>query len=286
MRSAGQRARLSGMDRYSAANKALWEEWTEIHVRSAFYDVEGWKAGRGLPELLLEEVGDVAGKDLLHLQCHFGLDTLSWARLGARVTGVDFSERAVAHARALAAEARLEATFVQADVLDLPAALGGDFDVVFTSFGVLGWLPDLARWGRVAARYVRPGGFLYVAEGHPFALGFDEDDPSELRLRWPYFTTAEPLAFPVQGSYADPDADVQASTEYGWQHSLGEVVTALAAAGLRVEWLHEHAYAAWKMFPFCVEARWGGRRWWRLPGELHGRLPLTFSLKASRPASG
>jgi 2-polyprenyl-3-methyl-5-hydroxy-6-metoxy-1,4-benzoquinol methylase len=132
------------MDRYLAANKALWEEWTAIHERSEFYDVEGWKAGRErLRAFMLEEVGDVAGRDLLHLQCHFGLDTLAWARRGARVTGVDFSERAIALARSLAAEAGLEATFVRSDVLGLD--LQKQFDIVFTSFGVLWWLPDLAR---------------------------------------------------------------------------------------------------------------------------------------------
>jgi hypothetical protein len=131
-----------------------------------------------------------------------------------------------------------------------------------------------------------PGRVPLRRRGPPVRARLDEDDPAELRLRWPYFPSAEPLAFPVQGSYADPGADVEAPTEYGWQHGMGEIVTALAAAGLHVDWLHEHAYAAWRMYPFCVEARWGGRRWWRLPGELHGRLPLTFSLKASRPASG
>jgi SAM-dependent methyltransferase len=274
------------MNQWSAANKALWEEWTEIHVRSAFYDVEGWKAGRhGLPEMILDEVGEVAGKDLLHLQCHFGLDTLSWARLGARVTGVDFSERAIAHARALSAETGLDASFVQADVLDLPAHLEGGFDVVFTTFGVTGWLPDLTRWARGLVRCLRPGGVLYLADGHPFAWAFDDlaPDPAGLRLREPYFASDEPLAYPTQGSYADPDAHVEAPTEYGWPHGMGEIITVLAEAGLRVEWLHEYPYVPWKMFPFCVAAPELGRSWWRLPDELHGKLPLIFSLRACLP---
>jgi 2-polyprenyl-3-methyl-5-hydroxy-6-metoxy-1,4-benzoquinol methylase len=159
------------MDPHVAANRALWDEWTPIHVGSAFYDVDGWKSGRrhDLPPLLVDEVGDVAGKDLLHLQCHFGLDTLSWARRGARVTGADFSERAVEQARLLAAETGLEARFVVSDVVDLPDRLEGDFDVVFTSFGVLNWLPDVPRWAEVVAHFVRPGGFFYIAEAHPFA---------------------------------------------------------------------------------------------------------------------
>ena len=125
------------MDPHVAANRALWDEWTPIHVRSAFYDVEDWKSGRrpDLHPLLVEEVGEVAGKELLHLQCHFGLDSLAWARRGARVTGVDFSERAVQQARLLAAETGLDGRFVVSDVVDLPANLEGDFDVVSTSFG-------------------------------------------------------------------------------------------------------------------------------------------------------
>jgi SAM-dependent methyltransferase len=161
------------MDPHVAANRALWDEWTPIHVRSAFYDVDGWKSGRrhDLLPLLVDEVGDVAGKDLLHLQCHFGLDTLSWARRGARVTGADFSERAVQQARLLAAETGLEARFVVSDVVDLPDRLEGDFDVVFTSFGVLDRLPDVPRWAEVVAHFVRPGRLLPHRRGPPVRLG-------------------------------------------------------------------------------------------------------------------
>ena len=272
------------MDPYLAANRALWDEWTPIHVRSEFYDVAGWKAGRtdrGLPPLLTEEVGEVAGKDLLHLQCHFGLDTLSWARRGARVTGADFSERAIEQARALAAETGLDATFVLADVLELPDRLAGDFDVVFTSFGVLPWLPDVPRWAEVAAHFVRPGGFFYIAEGHPFAWAFDDADAAtELRLAYHYWPSPEPLVFSGGESYADPDAPVESRQEYAWQHSMGEIVSSLAAAGLRIEYLHEHPWVPWKMFPFMVEAEPGI---WRLPEPFDQRLPLLFSLKATKP---
>jgi SAM-dependent methyltransferase len=271
------------MDPKVAANKALWEEWTPIHVRSAFYDVDGWKAGRGqdLHPLLVEEVGEVAGKDLLHLQCHFGLDTLSWARRGARVTGTDFSEQAVDQARRLAAEAGLDACFVVSDVFDLPGNLEGDFDVVFTSFGVLNWLPDVPRWAEVVAHFVRRGGFFYIAEGHPFAWVFDDNDAAtELRLGHHYWPSPEPLAFTDTRSYADPEAPVAAPFEYAWQHSMGEIITSLAAAGLRIEYLHEHSWVPWKMFPFMVEAEPGI---WRLPEPYDGRLPVLFSLRATKP---
>ena len=161
-------------------------------------------AGRPVP-LLVSEVGDVAGKDLLHLQCHFGLDTLAWARRGARVTGADISERAIEQARVLAGETGLDGRFVVSDVVDLPDNLEGDFDVVFTSFGALNWLPDLPRWAEVVAHFVRPGGFFYIAEAHPFAWTFDDDDTAtELRLRYHYWPSPDPLVFPNEGSYADP----------------------------------------------------------------------------------
>ncbi len=271
-----------------AANRALWDEWTGVHLRSEFYDVAGWKAGRRpMRAFLLDELGDVNGKDVLHLQCHFGLDTLALARLGARVTGVDFSERAVEAARGLAVEVGLgdRSRFVCSDVLELPAALTGDFDVVFTTIGVLSWLPDLARWARVVARYLRPGGFVYVADAHPFAQVYD-DEADELRLRYPYWESADPIAWKVQGSYADPDAVVEQEVEYAWTHSMGEIVTVLADAGLRIEFLHEFPFVVWKMLPFMVEhPTLEGETEWRLPGGQQQFLPLLFSLKASKPAA-
>jgi SAM-dependent methyltransferase len=272
------------MDPYVAANKALWEECTPIHIRSEFYDVEGWKAGQGrdaMRPFLLKEIGEVAGKDLLHLQCHFGLDTLTFARLGARVTGADFSERAVEQARRLAEETGLEANFVCCDVVDLPANLDGQFDIVFTSLGVLGWLPDVPRWAEVAAHFVRPGGFFYVADAHPFAQVFDDGGAAtEPRLRYHYWPSPEPLEFPTEGSYADPSAHVEQPVEYYWQHSMGEIVTSLAVAGLRIDYLHEFPWIAWKMFPYLVETE---PRTWRLAEPDDGRLPLMFSLKATKP---
>ncbi len=273
------------MDPRVAANRALWDEWTPIHVRSEFYDVEGWKSGTrvDLYPLLVDEVGDVAGKDLLHLQCHFGLDTLAWARRGARVTGIDISERGIEQARLLAAETGLEATFVVSDVVELPDNLQGEFDVVFTSLGALNWLPDLPRWAEVVAHFVRPGGFFYIAEAHPFAWVFDDSEAaSELRLHYNYWPSPDPLVFSGGESYADPDAPVKGQVEYAWQHSMGEIITSLAEAGLRIEYLHEHPWVPWKMFPFLVEIE-PGSGVWRLPEPDDARLPLLYSLKATKP---
>ena len=272
------------MDPRVAANKALWEEWTPIHVRSEFYDVQGWKLGArpDMYPLLVDEVGDITGKDLLHLQCHFGLDTLAWARRGARVTGIDISERGIEQAGLLAADIGMDATFLVSDVVELPDNLEGDFDVVFTSFGAINWLPDLRRWAEVVAHFVRPGGFFYIAEAHPFAWAFDDDEAvTELRLGYHYWPSPEPLEFPGGESYADPAAPVQGQVEYAWQHSMGEIVTSLAMAGLRIEYLHEHPWVPWKMFPFMVETE-PGSGVWRLPEPDNARLPLLFSLKATK----
>jgi SAM-dependent methyltransferase len=265
------------------ANNALWDDWTRVHERSAFYDLDGFKRGGvRLSPYEITEVGDVAGQDLLHLQCHFGIDTLSWARLGARVTGADFSQAAIDLARAIATEIGFpEARFVRSDLYDLPDVLEGEFDVVYTSNGVLGWLPDIRRWAEVAAHFVRPGGRFYVTEIHPVAQAFENEGvaPGELRLAYPYWEHSQPLAFPVQGSYADPTADVPNRTEYGWDHSLGEIVTGLIDAGLVVRSLREYPFVGWKL-DFLEEAEDGT---WRMPPGTQGEFPLSFSLLATKP---
>jgi len=271
------------MEKYLKANRALWDEWTPINYRSDFYRVEAFKGGLNkLRPYELDEVGPVQGKDLLHLQCHFGLDTLCWARLGAHVTGADFSTAAVEQARALAAEVGIEARFVCSDLYDLPNQLDGTFDVVYTSRGVLGWLPDVDRWAQVAANFVKPGGFFYITEVHPVANVFDDDEGvTELRLRHSYFSHPEPMVFQTKGSYADRSASVTQEAEYAWNHGMGEIVTALAKASLRIDFLHEFPFVDWPI-SFLQPAPDGT---YRLPPEHDRRLPLFFSLKASRPTT-
>jgi SAM-dependent methyltransferase len=266
-----------------AANQALWNEWTPIHVRSEFYDVDGFKAGRvNLRAYEIEEVGEVEGRDLLHLQCHFGIDTLSWARLGARVTGADYSEVAVERARVLSDEVGIAARFVCSNLYDLPGELEDRFDVVYTSRGVLGWLPDIEGWAEVAAHFVRPGGIFYITEMHPIAAVFDDEEGvEELRVRYPYWHRDDPLSWPTQGSYADPSAVIETPTEYGWQHSLGEIVTALARQGLVIEFLHEFDFVDWAAMPCLRHHPEDGT--WRLPPEHEGEVPLFFSLRARKP---
>ena len=259
-------------------NRRYWNEVVPVHARSKMYNVEGFKAGGlSLDKLERGEVGDVAGKRLLHLQCHFGMDTLSWARLGARVTGMDYSPPAIEKARGLAEECGIDARFICCNLYDLPHQLAGEFDIVFTSYGVLCWLPDLRQWAGIAASYVKPGGFFYIAEFHPFSYVFD-DEADTLKYRYPYFAQ-EATRFEFDGTYADKEAKLKNREDYEWTYRLGDVVTALVEAGLRVEYLHEHAFTVYEQLAFLEKAEPGR---WRFPrGEQP--IPLMFSLKASKP---
>jgi SAM-dependent methyltransferase len=276
-----------GHERELADNRKLWDAWTAIHTTGAFYDVQRFRDDPS--DVRIEpweqaEVGDVTGLTLLHLQCHFGLDTLSWARLGAaQVTGIDFSEPAIAFANELAAETGLadRARFVVSNVYDLPGPLEGEmFDVVYTGRGVLGWLPDLGPWAAIVASFVKPGGIFYIHEGHPVMWAVDDDqtEPNGLNLGYDYWG-GETLSFPVEGSYADPDADVDAEVEHGWNHSLGEIVTALASSGLRIELLDEKRVLDW---PANFLRKLDDAGHYGFPPDQKGTLPLMYSLRARK----
>ena len=263
------------------SNRALWDEWAEINAASDFYDLPSFISGdQGirLRDYEVEEVGDVAGKDLLHIQCHIGTQTLSWARLGANVTGTDFSDVSLVKARELSDAIAVPARFVQSETYKLPEVLKDQFDIVYMSGGVLGWLPDMAKLGEVVAGYVKPGGFFYLAEIHPIAMVFDEDTQEQLKLKWPYWTHRDPIVVPTKGSYADRTANMTSTYEYGWNHSLGEVVTGLASAGLRIDSLREYPFVEWPVG--FLEERGDGK--WVLPAHHEGELPLFFSIKASK----
>lgn len=267
------------MDEYRQSNRKMWDELAQINARSQFYNLAGFKAGEKiLHPLELAELGPfVAGQRLLHLQCHFGMDTLSWARLGAQVTGVDFSPKAIEMAQNLAAELNIPARFLCSDIYDLPAILDETFDIVFTSYGVLTWLSDLGGWAGLVARYLRPGGRFYMAEFHPTGMMLDDGSPAPL-LRYDYFDP-QVMAFPnTAGSYADPQATISVEFSYEWQHPLGEVISSLCAAGLRIEYLHEQDFMCFKMAPYMVQS---GENEWRLPPD-HPRLPLQYSLMAHK----
>lgn len=265
------------MDEYLQSNRTLWDEWVKINSNSRLYDLDSFKAGRSsLKALELEEVGDVQGKSLLHLQCHFGMDSLSWARRGARVTGVDFSAQGARLAQALSQELAIPARFICSNLYALPEQLDEQFDVVFTSYGVLTWLPDRRRWAQTVARYVKPGGIFYIAEFHPFAMVLSDTAASPL-IEYPYFNDGV-ITSAVHGSYADPSAETKSKLSFEWAYPLGEVVSELIAAGLRIQFLHEWPYACYQMFPFLVQGRDG---LWRLPPDMKS-LPLQFSLRARK----
>jgi SAM-dependent methyltransferase len=267
------------MDPHLETNRRHWDELVPIHLCSAFYDVEAFKAGASsLHSIEIGELGDVRGKTMLHLQCHFGLDTLSWARLGATVTGVDFSPAAIATARSLATELAIDARFIESEVYTLPDHLDEQFDIVFTSYGVLFWLPDIARWASIVSRFLRPGGTFYIAEFHPVGGIFDTS-LEELRINASYFANTEPLRFDDDGSYADPEAKIANRTTYSWQHPLGDVITALIEAGLRIQFVHEFPFSIEQWSPL-LERRDDG--YWHLPEDIPS-IPLLYSVRAIKP---
>ncbi len=215
------------MDEYLQANRALWDQWTVEHKPSPFYDLAGFRAGRDrLRSIELSEVGDVTGKTLLHLQCHFGLDTLSWARRGAIVTGVDFSEQSIALARSLSQELKIPSRFYCSDIYRLPDVLDEQFDIVFTSYGVLHWLHDLRRWGEIIAGFLKPGGIFYIVEDHPFFRALRAGEDRVLKAERPYFFSDTPERLEATGSYATGNQG-QDATYYIWNHSISEVLNAL-----------------------------------------------------------
>jgi 2-polyprenyl-3-methyl-5-hydroxy-6-metoxy-1,4-benzoquinol methylase len=265
------------MDDYLETNRKLWDKLAKVHYCSEYYDVEGFlKGGQSLDPIEIQELHDIAGKDLLHLMCHFGMDTLSLARLGARVTGVDFSPESIDLARTLAETAGINATFVCCNVYDTPKHLKGKYDIVFTSAGVLVWLPDLKMWARVIAALLKPEGIFYIREFHPFAYIFDDEDPTQLSIKLPYFQGEEPLMFESEGSYASGDGKTGLLKAYEWNHPISEIINALIDEGLRVQFLHEFPCSSYKALPFMIENEEGR---WVLP-EHADSVPLMFSLMA------
>lgn len=280
---------------WRAVNLASWEERARIHLGPRGYDRSSHRAGRGALDAVAEaELGEVRGLRVLHLQCHTGDDTVAIAQRGAaEAVGLDFSPAAVEGARALAAEVGVagRTRFVVSDLYAAAEALPGEdasFDLVFVTWGALGWLPDMAGWARVVARFLRPGGALYLAEAHPFALVFDNsgEGAGAGRPGWfvPYFHRGA-IAFDDPQDYADPEARVAASRTVVFQHALSDILGALWGAGLRPEWFREHARIPWRMFEGLARDAEGLWAWPERPW-----LPLGFSLRAVRerpaPADG
>lgn len=265
------------METFEERNRRCWDALVPIHRASRFYDVAGFLRGASsLHDIERNAVGDVAGKTLLHPQCRFGLDTLSWARLGAEVVGVDFSAAAIAEARRLAEQSGLasQSRFVEGDVLDLTSLIDEKFDVVFTSYGTVTWLPDLRAWARGIAASLKPDGCFYMVDNHPTGFLFEADDQGCFTRPYNYFHREQPLALPAQPDYADPSHIAEPAVAWIW--SLADIFRSLEHEGMSICEFEEYSKTVYLQFPHMLQDSDG---YWELP-EGEPDLPLLFALKA------
>ncbi len=275
------------MPSYQQVNRANWDDRAAAHAASPDYQVERFLSD---PEFLSEVVrfdlprlGDLNGLTGIHLQCHIGTDTISLSRLGARMTGLDFSGASLAEARRIATGAAADVDFVEAEVYDAPAVLpAAGFDLVFTGIGALCWLPDISRWAQVVAELLKPGGRLFVREGHPVLWAVADSRPDGLlALEYPYFERAEPSVEVAEGTYVQTDAAFAHNVTHFWNHGLAEIITALLDSGLRLTALTEHDSVPWLALPAQME-RIGGDEW-RVT-DRPWRLPHSYTLQAVKQA--
>lgn len=263
-------------------NRAMWDERALPHAASPDYAVQRFVDE---PDFLsdvvrfdLPRLPDLRGRRGVHLQCHIGTDTLSLARLGARMSGLDFSGESITQARQLAERTGTDIPYVQATVDRATELLGeGSFDFVFTGIGALCWLPDVAAWARTVAALLQPGGELFLRDGHPMLWAIDETRADALTVRYPYFETADPTVFDEPGTYVESDHEFVHTRSAGWNHGLGETVAAVLAAGMRLTLLEEHRSVPWMALPDRMERTEHGE--WRL-AEGPDLLPLTYTLRA------
>jgi len=256
-------------------NKKLWNELTLVHKEeSDLYSIAKFKSGENsLKKIELKELGDISGKSILHLQCHFGLDTLSMARMGAMVWGVDFSEESIRLAKKLSDDLKINANFICSDVYKASKVIDKKFDIIFTSYGVLIWLPDLDKWAKMIYDLLKSGGFFYIVEGHPFSMIL-KSKGSKVYVDKSYFNPKTNKG-EKERDYANKKR-VLKNKAYTWSHGLGEVITALTSAGLKIDYLHEFPFATERYYP---KMKLKGGVWWL---ENRNKIPLTFSLKATR----
>lgn len=269
-----QKSAMPDDKKYFSANKKLWNKRVSIHVKSDFYDVASFKAGKtSLNDIELKALGNVKGKSLLHLQCHFGLDTLSWAREGATVTGIDFSEEAIKTATALAKEMSLDAKFICSNVYDLPQNLNEKFDIVFTSYGTIGWLPNLDKWAAVINNFLKTEGIFFMAEFHPVLWMMDDDFT---HLKYSYFND-EVIETICSGTYANSNADLS-DKEYGWNHSFAEIIGSLIKYDLQIIQFQEFSFSPYNCFNNTIK---GADNMYRIQG-LENKLPMIYTIKAKK----
>lgn len=263
------------MKNYFESNKILWDKRAALHVDSDFYDMKSFREGASsLKPIEMDLLGDIKGKSILHLQCHFGQDSLSMARMGAKVTGLDISETAIEQARNINEELGLDATFVCANVLDTNAVIKEEFDIVFLSYGAICWLPDLQPWAEIIASRLKAGGQLIMAEFHPVLYMYDWDSND---IAYHYFNDGKPYVEVEENSYAATDKEINA-VEYFWVHPLSDIIQQLIRAGLTINTFKEFDYSPYHCFSNLEE---------RAPGEYtynltKYRFPHVFSIKATK----
>ena len=275
------------MDDYRTLNQASWDERAPAHAASPDYNLDGFRADPAyLSDVVrydLPLLGDVTGLRGVHLQCHIGTDTISLARLGARMTGLDFSPVAVAQATAFSEELGAGVDFVEADVYDAASVLpAGGFDLVFTGIGALCWLPSVSRWAEVVRALLRPGGRLFIREGHPVLWSLADPLPEgRLEIEYPYVELEEPMVWDEGGTYVETDVEFEHNVTKEWNHGLGEIVTALLDQGLVLDALVEHGSVPWDAFPGWTERLPGGE--FRIK-DRPWRVPHSYTIKAHLPA--
>jgi len=260
------------MEKYFDTNKKLWNDKVPVHLNSELYMLEAFMKGKSsLCPVSTEQLGDIKGKSILHLQCHFGQDSLSMARMGAKVTGADFSKEAIQKAKELNSELGLDATFVEANVLELDQHLNGLYDIVYTSFGTITWLPDLHQWARVINHFLKPGGQFIFVEFHPTINSLEWDTAS---FDYNYFNSGEPYHEMVLGTYADIGSDLKGE-EYFWQHSFGEIFGALLGQGFQLQSFEEYPFSSYDVFGEMNKVE----EWKYVYSKIKASFPHMFSMK-------
>ena len=255
---------------YIKINKQSWNKRTVSHLKSDFYDVEGFLKGKSsLNEIELNLLGDIKGKSILHLQCHFGQDTISLGRLGANVTGIDLSDKAIESANVLSKKANIEATFICCNVYDLPNHLNEQFDIVFTSYGTIGWLPDIDKWAEIISKYLKPNGKFIFAEFHPVVWMFDDDFKN---IKYKYFNS-EAIIETESGTYADKKAEINQKC-ITWNHGIGEVVNSLIKNNIEVNSLKEYDYSPYDCFNGTIEFE---PKKYRIK-KMGNKIPMVYSI--------
>jgi SAM-dependent methyltransferase len=259
---------------YININKQTWNDKTDVHIASEFYDMKGFLEGKStLNTIELELLGNVKDKKILHLQCHFGQDTMTFARMGAKATGIDFSDKAVEKAREFSAKLNLDTSFICCDIYDAPNQLDEKFDIVFTSYGTIGWFPDLDKWANVIAHFLKPNGQFIMADFHPVVWMFDNDFKE---VFYSYFNI-EPIIEEESGTYAETEADLQTKS-IGWNHPISEILNSLLQSGLELKQFNEYDYSPYNCFnemeefekgKFCIKT-------------FGNKIPMVYSILATK----